>query len=157
MRFRPLTGISLFLFYLITCNKCDLCFFVPSRGFLFFYNYCLHGYSELFRFSSPHGDFSFSIWCTNSGSDRTGNVFRPLTGISLFLSYMPCGGKKALLCFSSPHGDFSFSMSEDDSMKYLREFFVPSRGFLFFYRTNTRCLIPCPRIFRPLTGISLFL
>ncbi len=52
--------------------------FVPSRGFLFFYER-IHSHEKSdIEFSSPHGDFSFSIISKHMS-------FRPLTGISLFL------------------------------------------------------------------------
>ena len=35
--------------------------FVPSRGFLFFYKSHAKAWLFLIEFSSPHGDFSFSI------------------------------------------------------------------------------------------------
>ena len=83
--------------------------FVPSRGFLFFYGKRLlctlwvhgfsspHGdfsfsietcYTSKFEkpFSSPHGDFSFSIETAVLESIGKKIGFRPLTGISLFLS-----------------------------------------------------------------------
>ena len=59
--------------------------------------------------------------------------FRPLTGISLFLSDRQNTGRNGLR-FSSPHGDFSFSMT------------------IFSISRNLICIG-----FRPLTGISLFL
>ena len=61
--------------------------FVPSRGFLFFYRICpMQNVYFWFSFSSPHGDFSFSINMENCSSCTN--------------------------LFSSPHGDFSFSMKE---------------------------------------------
>ena len=83
--------------------------FVPSRGFLFFYG-TLHTGSRpqrCKRFSSPHGDFSFSIHCCRLCRQNIG--FRPLTGISLFL-YNGSNHQVQHLPFSSPHGDFSFSI-----------------------------------------------
>ena len=83
--FRPLTGISLFLLY---------------------YTFKNHLNKE--EFSSPHGDFSFSIVVFPCFVEEKSS-FRPLTGISLFLSFF----KFCLLflpLFSSPHGDFSFSI-----------------------------------------------
>ena len=108
--------------------------FVPSRGFLFFYideagqpddnetcfrpltgiSLFLYGDARMYgnaqvRFSSPHGDFSFSILHC--------------------LSYLT---KQTL--FSSPHGDFSFSIVVDGTVGVAEgTVFVPSRGFLFFY------------------------
>ena len=59
-------------------------------------------------FSSPHGDFSFSI-----------EIHKAYPGTENW--------------FSSPHGDFSFSIKlKDGTIDYLIVF-VPSRGFLFFY------------------------
>ena len=63
------------------------------------------------------------------------NCFRPLTGISLFLSKLVKYAIIPAFQFSSPHGDFSFSMRVDRMYKYYyTPVFVPSRGFLFFYR-----------------------
>ena len=57
--------------------------FVPSRGFLFFYERRREDEKVYVEFSSPHGDFSFSItqWVVLPSF----HGFRPLTGISLFL------------------------------------------------------------------------
>ena len=81
-------------------------------------------------FSSPHGDFSFSI----KYYDDTLNWNE----------------------FSSPHGDFSFSMEIMHTYHDLTPVFVPSRGFLFFYAKPRNEEKP-NECFRPLTGISLFL
>ena len=135
--FRPLTGISLFLlfwffclfslFYIvfvpsrgflffydiadIICWKKKSAVFVPSRGFLFFYRhtsyrsiYCCvfvpsRGFLFFYEgvdvnsvypllFSSPHGDFSFSILMEMIAPVDKKERFRPLTGISLFLCYL---------------------------------------------------------------------
>ena len=82
--FRPLTGISLFLSGITAA-------FVPSL-----------------LFSSPHGDFSFSIKIKLQ-TDAI-KRFRPLTGISLFLWPWICWLVRVGSLFSSPHGDFSFSI-----------------------------------------------
>ena len=82
--FRPLTGISLFLWLVKSHKKMCVLVFVPSRGFLFFYRVVTPFTCIYFLFSSPHGDFSFSMeqisW--ELGLEF---CFRPLTGISLFL------------------------------------------------------------------------
>ena len=129
--FRPLTGISLFLSFVGITNIIVNIVFVPSRGFLFFYGMYMMWWRERLSFSSPHGDFSFSLGETITIKDRS-NCFRPLTGISLFLCiiyFHDCGNIE----FSSPHGDFSFSMQ---------------------IRKRKQSVRQC---FRPLTGISLFL
>ena len=89
--------------------------FVPSRGFLFFYSLYIISSHILILFSSPHGDFSFSIICS-----------------------IP---KPFFQMFSSPHGDFSFSMAiRWKNYTKALTVFVPSRGFLFFYITcRFRC------------------
>ena len=108
------------------------------------------------EFSSPHGDFSFSILRVLSDIPMA-TGFRPLTGISLFLLIVDIindlrnrfssphgdfsfsigfGFPYALkrIAFSSPHGDFSFSiMFETMRTELTEKVFVPSRGFLFFY------------------------
>ena len=108
-RFRPLTGISLFLYRLTKQLNKSLLVFVPSRGFLFFYKDARIAILNLVKFSSPHGDFSFSIVLQDSRTQ--------------FNNW-----------FSSPHGDFSFSISDTVFGASPRtQVFVPSRGFLFFY------------------------
>ena len=156
-RFRPLTGISLFLSYTSYYNTIWNFVFVPSRGFLFFYGKRLLCTLWVHGFSSPHGDFSFSIKAKEEVKAQIG--FRPLTGISLFLlwqwllhrfrlsGFRPLTGISLFLfglvktlvrnteLFSSPHGDFSFSIGSTVWRWWLhRTVFVPSRGFLFFYR-----------------------
>ena len=130
--FRPLTGISLFLWISFRIMTKLIGVFVPSRGFLFFYGGTSYDRtSSAIWFSSPHGDFSFSICIT-------GNMW---IGQQLF---------------SSPHGDFSFSINKNNVLWWNQGFrpltgislflfilmeiirgkikvFVPSRGFLFFY------------------------
>ena len=132
--FRPLTGISLFLSFILYTVAYALAFssphgdfsfsmairwknytkaltvFVPSRGFLFFYITCrFRCFKFRNKFSSPHGDFSFSI-------------------------KMEIHFTIATIRFSSPHGDFSFSISTFALLPSFFIFvFVPSRGFLFFY------------------------
>ena len=105
--------------------------FVPSRGFLFFY--------AVYLYFANH---------------RT--CFRPLTGISLFLSKYEIV-MNAVNCVFVPSRGFLFFYSQcDRSQWWPWPVFVPSRGFLFFYwrkkrQSNRRWS------FRPLTGISLFL
>ena len=110
--FRPLTGISLFLLKLLYLSRLERrLVFVPSRGFLFFYrNDSPRCADDGRRFSSPHGDFSFSIERLKGGTDEW-------------------------IMFSSPHGDFSFSISICNFFILNKMVFVPSRGFLFFYNT----------------------
>ena len=107
--FRPLTGISLFL---LTLTEEEV------RSALF---------------SSPHGDFSFSIFLACHHQHNGANRFRPLTGISLFLSHLLSMSWRKLGKFSSPHGDFSFSILDVLYSNPYSFVFVPSRGFLFFY------------------------
>ena len=83
MVFVPSRGF-LFFYMLGDLEECfGKSVFVPSRGFLFFYGDKMAVIKRYLRFSSPHGDFSFSIYCgfVKGTVDR----FRPLTGISLFL------------------------------------------------------------------------
>ena len=108
LSFRPLTGISLFLYFFRYLINPYISVFVPSRGFLFFYRF---------------------LCCGNIGR----YCFRPLTGISLFL-FLNCYFKRLVsFTFSSPHGDFSFSITIILSFAPVSIVFVPSRGFLFFY------------------------
>ena len=84
--FRPLTGISLFLSIPSGSSFLRFPVFVPSRGFLFFYemrNYDAGNYDRGFR---PLTGISLFLL---DGIDYVFyyNGFRPLTGISLFLYY----------------------------------------------------------------------
>ena len=178
--FRPLTGISLFLSKMLhRSDKKSQRVFVPSRGFLFFYDqiqsttflgivfvpsrgflffyYSLqsrggrqgeefsspHGDFSFsigirlknmhgrFLFSSPHGDFSFSIGYMGF-LPWANRVFVPSRGFLFFyIAFLLYNAEKK--GFSSPHGDFSFSMGYLTSYGYMGFVFVPSRGFLFFY------------------------
>ncbi len=129
--------------------------FVPSRGFLFFYAYLKVQPGDIMEFSSPHGDFSFSIK-TLWQLQKMIAVFVPSRGFLFF--YKGKGRSQSADWFSSPHGDFSFSIvamivtsfpafrfssphgdfsfsirtCKNISKKYWTVF-VPSRGFLFFY------------------------
>ena len=131
--FVPSRGFLFFYSLIRGYNDGRLAVFVPSRGFLFFYQeqpWTLLWQDLLFSsphgdfsfsiqhrrdawsceklFSSPHGDFSFSIRSEWAGQRRILS-FRPLTGISLFL-YSSLFVISHIILFSSPHGDFSFSM-----------------------------------------------
>ena len=83
--FRPLTGISLFLWAFISPPHGREQVFVPSRGFLFFYK------------QNPGG---------NAGA---ATVFVPSRGFLFFYIAENVRGLRPYL-FSSPHGDFSFSI-----------------------------------------------
>ena len=86
------------------------------------------------RFSSPHGDFSFSIVPLLF----TFNIFC----ITVFV----------------PSRGFLFFYGANVQMQYNGYIvFVPSRGFLFFYRDKPLSERNRSECFRPLTGISLFL
>ena len=129
--FRPLTGISLFLLWQTTLFK--------NLGV---------------TFSSPHGDFSFSIQLFDTEREYI-SCFRPLTGISLFLwkRFKKLYLKKDVFV---PSRGFLFFYKEPITQTQKAPVFVPSRGFLFFYATKIVELLPV-HSFRPLTGISLFL
>ena len=108
--FRPLTGISLFLSgTALNAIMTRLAVFVPSRGFLFFYKKRMSWSKKDTKFSSPHGDFSFSIFISDFFYLHLFHRFRPLTGISLFLLNLTAFSSMTT-SFSSPHGDFSFSI-----------------------------------------------
>ena len=108
--FRPLTGISLFL-----SNAPE----IPTPLAV--------------EFSSPHGDFSFSI-----------NIINTIT--------------KEEEKFSSPHGDFSFSIGNIKISRHEFLGFRPLTGIsLFLFDDISFCTINGVNGFRPLTGISLFL
>ena len=81
-------------------------------------------------FSSPHGDFSFSI------------LFSMTIGL--------------VDLFSSPHGDFSFSIIGQKKRNYNTAWFSSPHGD-FSFSIITKQLMQYQKSFRPLTGISLFL
>ena len=130
--FRPLTGISLFLWLFFQFLEISFVLvFVPSRGFLFFYKALYFACWWPGSFSSPHGDFSFSI----KGHKFTKPEligFRPLTGISLFLyeNKNICRGYQKVFV---PSRGFLFFYWVALSLHPFFPVFVPSRGFLFFY------------------------
>ena len=109
--------------------------FVPSRGFLFFY----HTQAIITRFeilfSSPHGDFSFSM--VKGYYVPYGYMgFRPLTGISLFLFGLVKTLVRNTELFSSPHGDFSFSIKRKYNAESIsRQFSSPHGDFSFSIET----------------------
>ena len=104
----PSRGFLFFYYALISYSKCDLCFRPLTGISLFLYCTFLQDISAL-DFSSPHGDFSFSIKIERRETIPT-------------------------ITFSSPHGDFSFSMIDNRMIVNSNgTVFVPSRGFLFFY------------------------
>ena len=129
-RFRPLTGISLFLF-IASRQVIPMVVFVPSRGFLFFYG------GEPYR-------------------AEIAQSFRPLTGISLFL-LLHRKLLTPLLLFSSPHGDFSFSMFGVEVVQFQYLFSSPHGDFSFSISQAGDGSPKPDESFRPLTGISLFL
>ena len=71
----------------MAAKEIEILVFVPSRGFLFFYNGTKALKYDVTNalFSSPHGDFSFSIEKQLANLKDNEDSFRPLTGISLFL------------------------------------------------------------------------
>ena len=85
--------------------------FVPSRGFLFFYGAGYEPKLCQFEFSSPHGDFSFSMEIENVKRIKA-VVFVPSRGFLFFYKH------------------------EKFEMIKVCIVFVPSRGFLFFYDTR---------------------
>ena len=118
-------------------------------------------------FSSPHGDFSFSIGFTGTVTEYE-CVFVPSRGFLFFYGFLrtlpdlpgyqfssPHGDFSFSIRFleayhvisdrfSSPHGDFSFSILRPKSYPSIRLFvFVPSRGFLFFYSAILDLEHPC--------------
>ena len=107
--------------------------FVPSRGFLFFYRALIRSFISAPPFSSPHGDFSFSMCELVFRGMIPVFVFVPSRGFLFFYSDWMTDYWSPAWWFSSPHGDFSFSMVP---------VLLPAES------------APC---FRPLTGISLFL
>ena len=83
-----------------------------------------------FVFSSPHGDFSFSITLKQIFMKRTERVFVPSRGFFFFYSvteYMYCNFDE----FSSPHGDFSFSIKFKKFNIVSEEFSSPHGDFSF--------------------------
>ena len=130
----------------------------------------MHHTSE-HKFSSPHGDFSFSINEYEALKALADIVFVPSRGFLFFYKKVPGFNSRCWVFvpsrgflffyqyiisnsqfynwFSSPHGDFSFSIAKKlafDTAK--KEVFVPSRGFLFFYQNKlggtNRCIVFVP-------------
>ena len=60
-------------------------------------------------FSSPHGDFSFSMQRKNAG-DSLSEFSSPHGDFSFSIVSAVTGMKFDAMQFSSPHGDFSFSI-----------------------------------------------
>ena len=119
--------------------------FVPSRGFLFFYNIAEIGSRfPLFVFVPSRGFLFFYESMKRKAEQKYS--FRPLTGISLFLLLTMI---ESLMKspFSSPHGDFSFSIAVSIYSHPCVMVFVPSRGFLFFYEEITSLKRPDCRSF----------
>ena len=106
-------------------------------------------------FSSPHGDFSFSI---NTGYLSICNplVFVPSRGFLFFYEDTVVTEDKAYE-FSSPHGDFSFSIERSVNYDYWNMWFSSPHGDFSFSISWLLCLESFLYGFRPLTGISLFL
>ena len=128
--------------------------FVPSRGFLFFYL----NVEALFSspvFSSPHGDFSFSILIPSHLRHYCRLVFVPSRGFLFFYPFLVTPLNDFFNVFVPSRG-FLFFYDRINLTVPKGDVFVPSRGFLFFYwhPLPSSFLLPC---FRPLTGISLFL
>ena len=155
--------------------------FVPSRGFLFFYRALIRSFISAPPFSSPHGDFSFSmcelvfrgmipvfVFVPSRGFlffytqyphfRRYSLCFRPLTGISLFL-FEEARKQKGMSRVFVPSRGFLFFYAPFLAHLLLPplQVFVPSRGFLFFYKVHPTHQLSEEKGFRPLTGISLFL
>ena len=85
-------------------------------------------------FSSPHGDFSFSISASETMKRTRCKSFRPLTGISLFLSEAIMGNNVEEIVFVPSRGFLFFYVYSNSSFTFWKDgVFVPSRGFLFFY------------------------
>ena len=153
--FRPLTGISLFLWEWIGCINIII---LP--------------------FSSPHGDFSFSIVYSVYSSVRF-SVFVPSRGFLFFYMifgtlengstvFVPSRGFLFFYYrdgielistnpFSSPHGDFSFSIISKVLSIPAFNCFRPLTGISLFLYRRSECRRIRKNCFRPLTGISLFL
>ena len=128
--------------------------FVPSRGFLFFYCGVIVWLYLPLQFSSPHGDFSFSMKLKRVQTNTRHWFSSPHGDFSFSMMKRQPNGIRPEV--SSPHGDFSFSMLLIAPTGFSSLVFVPSRGFLFFYHQLSK-LLQLFFGFRPLTGISLFL
>ena len=133
LSFRPLTGISLFLYRVEKLNEELKRVFVPSRGFLFFY-YRVGLYNSLgLLFSSPHGDFSFSI-NMKGGTAMKKVVFVPSRGFLFFyVLHRSSFSSPSTIVFVPSRGFLFFYQLWGKQVKTLEAVFVPSRGFLFFY------------------------
>ena len=106
-------------------------------------------------FSSPHGDFSFSMIDNRMIVNSNGTVFVPSRGFLFFYAYLKVQPGD-IMEFSSPHGDFSFSIKEMTLDTMLTLFSSPHGDFSFSIISLYIAFSPVYG-FRPLTGISLFL
>ena len=131
--FRPLTGISLFLLYTVIKDATKRALFSSPHGDFSFSMQRKNAGDSLSEFSSPHGDFSFSIVSAVTGMKFDAMQFSSPHGDFSFSMVLQGKEKPCFFAFSSPHGDFSFS--------------IHSCTLSFSRR----------KCFRPLTGISLFL
>ena len=176
--FRPLTGISLFLFRAWMHHTSEHKFSSPHGDFSF----SICGFIQkraVPKFSSPHGDFSFSIKDLLRRYKKRKKVFvpsrgflffyivtwnapivedgrfRPLTGISLFLSGSSCFTNSSQSVFVPSRGFLFFY--EDMKWSDLKSMvFVPSRGFLFFYRSFLKAKGRFYTVFVPSRGFLFF-
>ena len=106
-------------------------------------------------FSSPHGDFSFSMGKKKKQKKKPIS-FRPLTGISLFLFLIMSTSRNTQPVFSSPHGDFSFSIRRQQPYEiHGKQFSSPHGDFSFSIRHNC-CLCPFSSVFVPSRGFLFF-
>ena len=81
-------------------------------------------------FSSPHGDFSFSMIDNRMIVNSNGTVFVPSRGFLFFYAYLKVQPGD-IMEFSSPHGDFSFSIKEMTLDTMLTLFSSPHGDFSF--------------------------
>ena len=130
--FRPLTGISLFL-----SNAPE----IPTPLAV--------------EFSSPHGDFSFSINIINTITKEEEKFSSPHGDFSFSIPRL-YHYRSLSVWFSSPHGDFSFSIAKTEESKVSLSF-RPLTGISLFLFIHALTLLHNSLSFRPLTGISLFL
>ena len=180
-RFRPLSGLSLFLQSLFKVQRGIKMVSVPSRGYLFFTVAEMNREERTFLFPSPLGVISFFtiLWAYLTGDCK--RFPSPLGVISFFTKHnQKAYGNTGRVSVPS-RGYLFFYYLSTGLILILSFVSVPSRGYLFFYLDSCRIRkrwiwFPSPlgvisfftkkgkpqrtektARFRPLSGLSLFL
>ena len=92
-------------------------------------------------FSSPHGDFSFSIKIEVKKMIKRRKVFVPSRGFLFFYSLIRGYNDGRLAVFVPSRGFLFFYINFWLLKNWMWTVFVPSRGFLFFYQEQPWTLL----------------